>query len=518
MSQLQTLLGHDHPLFVYNLALLERAAGGSGVDTRLIADITEKSNTVLRGLGLDPMDTHPIELYRALNAQVLNGRAAELLRDTAYVLWERDGEVVSLNYQDAVENFHHELAYEELTAESGRRHLRAEIIRRYAEHDRTDNDLVHRLAEEAGLKPERDNGHADVGQLLLASGEVPPLLEESTAEPSSRDDAPYIWAAGDIFTDAFIKLNDDVASSYTDESGNKRLSLPLGTKPPYDRVDIVKAVGPSPNAAVSFARLGLKSGLDSFIGDDQTGQEALDYLASEHVITEDMLVEPGIKTSYYFVLRLGAERTILVKNEQFDYTWQDPKQTPDWIYLALMSDASWQYHEGLADYLERNPEIKLAFQPGTFHFQWGAEKLQRIYHRSEIIVLNREEAVDVTGQSYDDLRALANGLHALGPKIVVITDGPNGSYASFDGRLVTIPNYPDPAPPVDRTGAGDAFASTIVAALALGETMETALTWAPINSMNVVQQLGAQAGLQTRDQIQQWLAKAPADYRVTDLD
>jgi ribokinase len=132
--------------------------------------------------------------------------------------------------------------------------------------------------------------------------------------------------------------------------------------------------------------------------------------------------------------------------------------------------------------------------------------------------MNREEAVDVTGKSYDSLHDLANGLHELGPKIVVITDGPNGSYASFDGKLVTIPNYPDPAPPVDRTGAGDAFASTIVAALASGESMETALTWAPINSMNVVQKLGAQAGLLKKSELQKYLDDAPESYKVTELN
>lgn len=132
--------------------------------------------------------------------------------------------------------------------------------------------------------------------------------------------------------------------------------------------------------------------------------------------------------------------------------------------------------------------------------------------------MNREEAVDVTGKSYDSLRDLANGLHDLGPQIVVITDGPNGSYASYDWKFVTIPNYPDPGPPVDRTGAGDAFASTIVAALALGESMDTALTWAPINSMNVVQEVGAQTGLLSVDKIKEHLKKAPEDYRVTPIE
>ena len=331
-------------------------------------------------------------------------------------------------------------------------------------------------------------------------------------------DRPYILAIGDIFTDAFIKLREDEARIDTDPDGSKRLSLPFGSKPPYDSVEIVQAVGPSPNAAVSFSRLGLNAGLMAFLGDDQPGKDSFDYLHQENIDTSTVVAAEGMKSNYYYVLRYGADRTILVKNEEYDYTWVTPEKRPDWIYLSLISDASWQLHEDLLSYLEAHPDTKLAFQPGTFHFKWGAEKLARVYSRSHIVVMNREEAVDVTGASYDSLKDLADALHALGPKIVVITDGPNGSYASYDGKLVSIPNYPDPAAPVDRTGAGDAFASTIVAALALGESIETALTWAPINSMNVVQHLGAQAGLLHRDDIDRFLASAPEDYRAKEIN
>jgi sugar/nucleoside kinase (ribokinase family) len=75
-----------------------------------------------------------------------------------------------------------------------------------------------------------------------------------------------------------------------------------------------------------------------------------------------------------------------------------------------------------------------------------------------------------------------------------------------------MPNYPDPKPPYDRTGAGDAFASTIVASLALGNSLETSMLWAPINSMSVVQKLGAQAGLLNSKQIQKYLKEAPKYY------
>ena len=78
-----------------------------------------------------------------------------------------------------------------------------------------------------------------------------------------------------------------------------------------------------------------------------------------------------------------------------------------------------------------------------------------------------------------------------------------------------MPLYPDPAPPKERTGAGDAFASTFVAALAKGNSLEGALQWAPIYSMSVVQQTGAQAGLLTEKELEEWLAKAPEWYKAT---
>ena len=95
-----------------------------------------------------------------------------------------------------------------------------------------------------------------------------------------------------------------------------------------------------------------------------------------------------------------------------------------------------------------------------------------------------------------------------------MTDGPKGAYA-YDGKSIfEVSSYPDPKKPVDRTGAGDAFAATLVAELAKGETLRDALLRAPINSMSVVQYVGAQAGLLSGDEINNYLAEAPDSYRV----
>lgn len=495
---LKTLLGNDHPLFIRNIMQLEHAAGSVGVDIRLIADIAERAHAVLRQLGLDPSDSHGKEAYQALVASVKSGNAHELLKDTPFVLLDFDDGIVSFSVLDVIENAHHELAFEKRTTAHGLRHLRAEIIKRYAEQDRTDNELVHRLAEEIGVKIPEDEGHAPISE-------------------SAMETKPTVLAIGDIFTDAFIKLRDDSARIDTDEDGTKRLSLPYGSKPAYDHVDIVKSVGPSPNASVSMSRLGIDVELMAWVGDDQPGKEALEHLAEEHVGTSHMVTQTGAKTSYWYVLWYKSDRTMLVKSEDYDYRFVAPAQEPEWIYLSYIGENSWTLHEELTAYLADHPNVKLVFQPGTYHFQWGVEKLRELYKHSYLVVMNREEAMSVTGKGYDSLTELANGLHDLGPKIAVITDGPNGSYASYDGKLVTIPNYPDPAPPLDRTGAGDAFASTIVAALARGETMDTALTWAPINSMSVVQQLGAQAGLLSLDTLKGFLADAPEDYILREV-
>ena len=46
----------------------------------------------------------------------------------------------------------------------------------------------------------------------------------------------------------------------------------------------------------------------------------------------------------------------------------------------------------------------------------------------------------------------------------------------------------------------------------MGKTIDEALRWGPINSMSVVQKIGAQAGLLTMPEIERYLAHSPADY------
>lgn len=325
-------------------------------------------------------------------------------------------------------------------------------------------------------------------------------------------------AIGDTVVDAFIKLQKATVEGEPD-TNEYNICIPFAEKVPYEDVFVVSAVGNAANAAISAARLGLNSAIVTNLGDDRDGEDCLATFKKNNVLTDFIKINTGKKTNYHYVLWYGAERTILIKHQDYEYIWPDVG-IPKWIYFSSINETAFPFHYKVADHLEAHPEINFAFQPGKYDIKLGTEKLARFYKRANIFFCNVEEAKKILGLENAEIekKELLEKMRELGPKIVVVTDGPAGAYA-FDGENhYFIPTYPDPKPPYSRTGAGDAFASTTTSALALGKTLPEALAWAGINSMAVVQQVGANVGLLTVDKIEEYLANAPEDYKATKVN
>lgn len=319
-------------------------------------------------------------------------------------------------------------------------------------------------------------------------------------------------AIGDIVTDAFIRIKDAKVSD--GPNGRKsELILRFGDKVPYEFVEEVQAVGNSANAAVCAARLGLKSAFVTDLGDDHQGHECKATLAKNGVSTDFVITHKDKKTNYHYVLWFEDDRTILIKHEDYERKFPNVGK-PKWIYLSSIGKNSLDYHNQIAEYLRNNQEVKLAFQPGTFQMKMGTESLKDLYARSDIFFCNVEEAKRILNKPDEqDIKSLLKAMHDIGPNVVVVTDGPKGAYA-YDGyEGFFMPTFPDPKPPYDRTGAGDAFSSTFASAIALGKSLFDAFMWAPINSMSVVQYVGAQKGLLTQEEMLKYLVSAPQDYR-----
>ncbi len=328
-------------------------------------------------------------------------------------------------------------------------------------------------------------------------------------------------AIGDVFIDTFIELED--AQVHCDiNSENCTISMKWGDKIPYKNEWPIAGVGNAGNAAVCAARLGLTTELLTTVGNDSDGEKIKAVYTKEHISDTFIETSQSLPTNNAYVLLFNAERSILVK--QFEYPYTLPvskleKNKPQWVYFTSICNHTEKFHDDLALWLKNHPDIKLALQPGTFQMKIGTEVLKNIYAASYAFFCNKEEAqriLNLPGE--EDYAKLHAAVRTLGPKLVVITDGPNGITVSGEDQAgYHVPMYPDPKPPVDRTGAGDACSSTIIAALGLGIPLEQAVLWGPINSMNVVQYIGAQEGLLSREKIEMYLKNAPANYKATQI-
>src|SRR3989338_2654048 len=322
---------------------------------------------------------------------------------------------------------------------------------------------------------------------------------------------------GDTVVDDFIRLKE--ATATCDIHGEHcQLCVLYGNKIPFEFSELVPGVGNSANAAAACARLGLKTGLNVHVGDDENGKKCIAAFEAHGIDTSLVVVEPGKHTNYHYVLWYETDRTILIKHEDFDYAMPALPEPPAWIYLSSLAPKTENYHHDIVAYISGHPEVKLAFQPGTFQIKLGVETLKDLYACTEICFCNKEEANMILKTEDLDFQKLLDAMRTLGPKKVVITDGRNGAYAMDEsGNAWHVPMYPDPKPPVERTGAGDATASTTVAYLIRGLSLEEALMRGLINSAMVVQEIGAQKGLQTEAQIEDWYTKRPADFKATAL-
>lgn len=256
--------------------------------------------------------------------------------------------------------------------------------------------------------------------------------------------------------------------------------------------------GGAANVAVAASRLGLKTAIYTHLGEDVFGKEILENFKKERVDTSQVKLDKKHATNVNIVISHEAERTILTSHEKREYELAAP--AAGWVFLSSLGPGSDLLYDPLANYV-REKGIKLVFAPGSYQVKAGLRGYRSLLAVCEVFVVNREEAGQLlnTDSLGSEKQLLAN-LRALGPQIVVVTDGPQGSYAYDGTNFLFQPASSLEA--IERTGAGDAFASGFTTALILGKNVKDALKWGTANAGAVTQKIGAQAGLLTREELE----------------
>lgn len=307
-----------------------------------------------------------------------------------------------------------------------------------------------------------------------------------------------VVAIGDTTEDIFLGLHH--ASLQCAIDGHAcMLCLDYGEKISVDTKTIISAVGNAANHAIGVSRLACKVAIYTIVGNDDEGQHTKEIFEQNKVDISYVTVDANRGTNLSIVINFKSERTILVYHEPRTYALPDIGE-PLWIYFTSVSEGGCEVlHKQILAHLASHSDIRLAFNPGTHQIKLGKDVLLPVLEKTSLLFLNREESARVLEIETRDIKTLMQGFHSIGISTVVITDGPEGSYASDGRNIYMMDRYP--VTEVERTGAGDAYGSGFLAAIIHKKGIPEAMQWGGANAASVVQHIGAREGLLEQDSI-----------------
>jgi ribokinase len=312
-----------------------------------------------------------------------------------------------------------------------------------------------------------------------------------------------IISIGDATLDTFIELESAKVIKSMDHDG-RYLCLNYARKTPIYSL-IKKVAGNAANNAVGSARLGLNAAFWTIIGEDETGKMISNKMKQEGVSTKFVQIEKGTESNFTVVLNYKGERTQLVYRQPRNYKLPKLEHTR-WIYLTAMGK---EYHlmvNPLVKFIKEH-NVELAYNPGHEQITCNIKSCHQLIEISKILFVNKQEAQEILDKNHPGIKTLLRKLRKMGPEIVVITDGPKGSYV-YDGNDFYYLNV-WPAKLVERTGAGDAYATAFVSALHYKRGIEEAMKWGTVNSASVIGKIGPQDGLLTIKEMRTQLKTKP---------
>ncbi len=304
-----------------------------------------------------------------------------------------------------------------------------------------------------------------------------------------------IISIGSATRDVFIGADDFKSFKSDDYVSGQAMCFSLGSKMEIKKI-LFTSGGGGTNAAVTFARQGLKTACIGVIGNDLNGQEVVKELERESVDIGYFQKHEDDFTAYSVILvDKGGERTILSYKGEGQHF--ESKKIPfeklqsKWLFLSSLG-GHYDLLENAVNWAVENG-VKIAINPGTKELAHGLEKLKPLLKNFSVVIMNQEEAAGLTGINIKDEKEIFKMMDELISGIFVMTKGPEGVVVS-DGKNIYSAGVPD-SPAVERTGAGDAFSSGFVTEYINSGDIAKAIQLATANASSVVTQYGSKGGI-----------------------
>jgi sugar/nucleoside kinase (ribokinase family) len=267
----------------------------------------------------------------------------------------------------------------------------------------------------------------------------------------------------------------------------------MGSKVAVEEL-VLGSGGGATNAAVTFAKFGLKTEAIVRVGEDEPGQAILNELKAVGVEVRRGQRVRGAQSGYSTLLLAdNGERTALVFRG-VSGEWSKDDLPAAWgskaLYITSLGGNLEVWHLALAQAAREN--IFTAANPGQGELS-APETFQKLLPSLNLLLLNLQEARTLLKDSSLDPLSAARKLNQKTP-YVVVTDGERGAWgvSQTEGGYFASPTG---RPAVSRTGAGDALGSGLVAALQQGASLPEALAVGTLNAESVIGHIGAKLGI-----------------------
>ncbi len=267
--------------------------------------------------------------------------------------------------------------------------------------------------------------------------------------------------------------------------------------------------GGGTNTAVSFSRLGLKTGWLGVLARDHNSHLVEHELKTERIKILGPKKEGNIGYSV-IISKLRGDRTILTHKGINDklFLKDIPKLNTKWLYISSMMGESFETIKKVVGRAKKK-NIHWAFNPSTYLAKKGLKELMPIIQNCSLLILNKEEAQLLTNKK-NNSEWLLKKLQEYS-KIVVVTDGKKGAVA-YDG-MTYYESKPNNVKILETTGAGDAFASAVLAGIIKGKNLKTALQMGQLQAESVIQHMGAKQKLLTWKELTRKFLKSEREAR-----
>lgn len=316
---------------------------------------------------------------------------------------------------------------------------------------------------------------------------------------------------GDAFQDLFVFSTDFKVLRDPSFKSGKSLSFDYGAKLDVEKIEYHTG-GSAVNTALCFAKLGLSTALATFLGTDSPAEKLISQIETAG-ISPSLVKNDTEPTNTSIILSHKGDRTILSYHGErnFNNLALAKNLKAGWFYLSPVGKQSDVLENKIVQNIAKSG-TGLIWNPSPRQIKQGARAYKHLLHLSNILLLNREEAITFSACGRSEIEDCLKALHDFGCKIIVVTDGKSGAKA-YDGS-VFYQIDPSPDERIDSTGAGDAFGSAFSARIILEpkqgknqgfspsrDTICEALKWGIIVSGSVVGQVGANTGLISKPQI-----------------